>query len=591
MQYFIKAKVCEAQKNYLGAIVALRSAADLDTTSPTIYTQLALDYRQIGDERMAMLFAREGLELDPGRTQLRRLLIQLLERSGNHAAAVEELEELLRREPDNWRHYRHLAYLYLETEQAERITPLFKRVLERDDAPVEVRIDIASVFSRIGQHARAERIYIQILEEHPDVEDAWLGLAELHLSQGKREQAISCYRQAAQMLTESSAVFYYLARLLVTPHDLEEILETEDPRFLYRLGLAFSEAGAYDQAAVVFQHIVGLQPTNVEGWLDLARYYIYMKDYDQAGGILAQAAGAMPDSSSIYLFWGTAMEQAGRFAEAIDVYRRGLQHLPEERPLYLYWGIALEQQERWEEAIDVYRQALQLEPPDPELHVRWGIVLAQQEKWEQAMAQYQQAVALDSLRTDALLHWGIALEQQERWEEAIEKLSRAAELDEADPHVLFYLGACFEQASRQLDDEGYFARAVEAFERLLELDPDDAYTLNYLGYMYADKGVNLEEAVALLSKAVALEPDNSAFLDSMGWAYFRLGELDQAEGYLNKALQALEEEYEAEEKAVIFDHAGDIAQALGKTSQAREHWQKVLQLTPDNEAVKHKLSP
>ena len=131
---------------------------------------------------------------------------------------------------------------------------------------------------------------------------------------------------------------------------------------------------------------------------------------------------------------------------------------------------------------------------------------------------------------------------------------------------------------------------METFENLLQIDPEDPYALNYLGYMYADKGTHLQEAVELLSRAIVLDPENSAFLDSMGWAYFRLGDLEQAEEYLNRALAFLGEN-EVDEQAVIFEHAGDIANALGKDKEARMHWRKVLELTPENKEVRLKLVP
>ena len=587
MQYFIKAKVFEAQHNYLGAIVALRSAADLDPTSPTIYARLAYNYQRIDDPHMAVHFALKGLALDGSQAQLRRLLIRILESEGEREAAIDHIEELLRYEPDNWPLYRHLAYLYFESGQTEQIVSLFKEVLAQEHVPPEVEVDIASIFSRIGQQKEAEHIYHRVLAADPTVEDAWLGLAELKLSQGYRHEAIAIYREAAGHLPDSS-VPYHLARLMVTEHDLEEILAEEGAEVLYHLGTALSEAGKYDQATLVFKRIVEMQPQTVEQWTDLARYYIYLEDYDSATAVLSQAAEVMPDSTEIYLYWGTALESTERYDEAISVYQRGLEYLPDAVEIYLYWGLALEQQDAWAEAIDVYRQALAVSPGEAALHVRWGFSLGRQEQWEAALAQYETATSLDSAYSPAFLYWGIALEELERWEEALEKLNQAVVLANNKSRVLFYLGSCYEQASRKLDRDEYFDRAVETFQRLLETEPNDAYALNYLGYMYADKGIRLTEAVALLEKAIALEPDNSAFLDSIGWAYFRLGELAQAEHYLQQALEHIDE-VDPEEQAVIFDHAGDIASSLGKTDEARTHWQKVLELEPDNEEVRRKL--
>ena len=589
MQYFVKAKVFEAQHNYLGAIVALRSAADLDPTSPTIYARLAYNYQRIDDAHMAAHFARQGLALDGSQVRLRRLLIRILEHEGDHEAAIGHIEELLRYEPDNWPLYRHLAYLYFETGQTERVAPLFKEVLAQEQVPPEVEVDIAGIFSRIGRQKEAERIYRRVLAADPVVEDAWLGLAELKLAQEDRPQAIAIYREAAGHLPDSS-VPYHLARLMVSEHDLAEILVEEGAEVLYHLGVALSEAGKYDQATLVFKRIVEMQPQTVEQWTDLVRYYIYLEDYDSATAVLSQAAEAMPDSSEIYLYWGTALESTGRYDEAIAAYQRGLEHLPDAVELYLYWGLALEQQDAWQEAIGVYSQALAVSPGHADLHVRWGISLGRQGQWEDALGQYETATALDSAYSPAFLHWGIALEELERWEAALEKLTQAVALASDKGHPLFYLGSCYEQASRKLGRDEYFDRAVETFQRLLELDPNDAYALNYLGYMYADKGMRLPEAVALLEKAIALEPNNSAFLDSMGWAYFRLGELAQAEHYLQQALELMDEG-DPEEQAVIFDHAGDIARALGKTDEAHTHWQKVLELAPDNEEVRRKLLP
>ena len=589
MQYFVKAKVFEAQHNYLGAIVALRNAADLDPTSPTIYARLAYNYQRIDDAHMAAHFARKGLALDGSQVRLLRLLIRILESEGDYESAINRIKELLHYEPDNWPLYRHLAYLYFEMGQTERIAPLFNEVLAQEQVPVAVEVDIAGIFSRIDHQKEAELIYLRILAAAPTVEDAWLGLAELKLAQGHRHEAIAIYREAAGHLPDSS-VPYHLARLMVTEHDLEEILAEEGAEVLYHLGTALSESGKYDQATLVFKRIVEMQPQTVEQWTDLARYYIYLEEYDDATDVLSQAAEAMPDSSEIYLYWGTALESTGRYDEAIAVYQRGLQHLPDAVEIYLYWGLALEQQDAWAEAIDVYRQALAVSPGEAALHVRWGISLGRQGQWEAALDQYETAASLDSAYSPTFLYWGIALEELERWEAALEKLNQAVALANDKSRVLFYLGSCYEQASRKLDRNEYFDHAIETFQRLLETEPNDAYALNYLGYMYADKGIRLTEAVALLEKAIALEPDNSAFLDSIGWAYFRLGELAQAEHYLQQALEHINE-VNPEEQAVIFDHAGDIASSLGKTDEAHTHWQKVLELEPDNEEVRRKLLP
>jgi tetratricopeptide (TPR) repeat protein len=603
MQYFLQAKVYESQRNYLGAIVALRSAADLDPSSPTIFAQLARNYERIpgwrigpdgdtawvtGDLAMAIVFARKALDLGGEQTELRYHMIRWLESTGHHRAAANELEELLTYEADNWALYSHLARVLLETGQKKRLETLFEDLLSRGDTPTEVRVNVAYIFSRRGETEQAKAVFEDVLSADPTVEDAWIGLAELELSTGNRERAIELYRQATRILPEGSLVHYELARLMVTPYDLAVLLAEEDATFLYRLGGRRIIKKKNHLARAVFERIVGLHPTTADGWLDPARFHLQRGDIAQAVVVLEKATTAMPDSLDLYLFWGTAMERAERYDDAVRAYERGIAQLPREVDLYLYLGFSLEQRELWDEAIQVYRRGLVGAGEDPELYIRLGIVHGRQERWYDAISRYRKAVQADPLNAGAFLYWGIALEKLAQWDGAIEKLARASQLDPEDTSSLFYLGSCLEQAARAREDEGFFSRAVETFKELIHKSPSDAYALNYLGYMYAEKGIHLNEAVDLLERAVSLDPDNGAFFDSLGWAHYQLGELEQAERFLAKALEQMKD-HEEEEQAVIYDHAGDIAHRLGQAEKAAHHWRRALDLVPDDSEVERKL--
>ena len=589
MRYFIRAKVFESQGNFMAAIVALRNAADLDPNSATIFTQLAYNYKRIDDLKMAAHFASAGLELNPSDVKLRRFLVQILERDGAHEEAVAQIEILLTYEKASWPLYRHLAYLYLETGQEERIDKLFESLLKDAATPLEIKVDIASVFMRVGQRERAEAIYASVLSRNPVMEDAWLGWADLKLSQGDRQQAMQIYRNAARQLPDSTLPLYYLARLIVAEPDLEEIIREETPGVLYRLGVVLSDAGKLDLAALLFKRVVNMQPNSVEGWLDLGRYYLFLEDYEQLHSVMQQAVEVMPDSSEIYLFWATAFERGGRFDRATEVYERGVEQIPDSVQLYLYWGLLMEDLDQWEGAIEHYQRALQVLGPNADLHLRWGICLGRLSQWKEAMSRYEAASALDAKHGQVWLHWGIALQQVARWEDAIDKLNAAVPLLPNDYNVLFYLGSCYERASRKLGKEDYFTLAVKTFSKIIEDNPEDAFALNYLGYMYAEKGINLEEAVELLLRAIAIEPNNSAFLDSLGWAYFQLGDLIEAERYLERAIEWLDKEEDGESLAIIYDHAGDIAQAQGRRSDARGHWERALEFDPANTQLIEKL--
>ena len=590
LQYFIQAKVFEAQENHLGAIVALRSAADLDPTSPTIYAQLSSNYDRIEDYRMAVVFGAKALELDPELTALRYRMVRWLEAVGEPEDVAEHMRELIRQDPNNWQLHSHLARVYLETGQERRIDDLFDRLLERPETPVDVRVNVAYVLSRIGRRELAERVFSEVLAEDPTVEDAWLGLGELQVVRGERAAALASLREGARHVPDSSLIMYELARVIETQQDMASIFAHEDAGYLYRLGVALSEMEKYPIAARVFEQIVGQAPNDVDGWLDPVRYYLHVGRIERAEEILADAVTAMPDSLQLYLFWGRALGEAERHEDAIAVYERASEQIPDSLSLYLEWGWNLEQRQLWDAAIEVYRRGIVSAGAAPELYIRWGMVYDRQQRWHEAMARYCKAVETDSTHADGHLHWGVALRNVGQWDAAVERLTRASELvsEERLGIALFYLGSALEQAARERPGHDYFERAVTVFRRLIAHSPDDAYALNYLGYSFAERGIHLDESVDLLTRAIRLEPDNGAFFDSLGWAYYRLGELRQAERYLGKALEQMAD-HEQMEQAVILDHAGDIANALGKQDEATHHWRQALDLTPENEELQKKL--
>jgi Flp pilus assembly protein TadD len=137
---------------------------------------------------------------------------------------------------------------------------------------------------------------------------------------------------------------------------------------------------------------------------------------------------------------------------------------------------------------------------------------------------------------------------------------------------------------------GQLNKRVEAeaeYREVLRLDPNNARALNNLGYSMVERNVKLDEALAIIQKAVDAAPDNSSFLDSLGWAYFKLGRFEEAERYINRALEG------SYKSAAIYEHLGDVYVKQGKRELAVEAWKKALELSkiPDStDRLKAKLS-
>lgn len=153
-----------------------------------------------------------------------------------------------------------------------------------------------------------------------------------------------------------------------------------------------------------------------------------------------------------------------------------------------------------------------------------------------------------------------------------ETLSVLEELTQRHPDSLeahFLLGVARERS-------GAADRAAASFLRVLEINPEHDPTLNYLGYMWADRGEHLERALELVQRAVALDPHNGAYIDSLGWAYYRLGQYPEAREHLERAVQL------APGDPVVYEHLGDVYVALGENGKAAELYRRALQTAADD---------
>ena len=161
--------------------------------------------------------------------------------------------------------------------------------------------------------------------------------------------------------------------------------------------------------------------------------------------------------------------------------------------------------------------------------------------------------------------------QAKRFEAAEQSIQKALDLSpnpEDQEFALFVQGSIYERQKK-------YDQAEETFKKVLSVDPLNASASNYLGYMLADRGVRLEESVKYIQKALELEPDNGAYLDSLGWAYFKMGRYDLAETPLEKAASKIQND------PTIHEHLGNLYLRMGKTAMAQEEWQRALKEWPE----------
>ncbi len=184
-------------------------------------------------------------------------------------------------------------------------------------------------------------------------------------------------------------------------------------------------------------------------------------------------------------------------------------------------------------AIAILTALSESRPEIPMVHVALGDMLRREERFAEATLAYDRAIALFPEEDPS--HWvvyfsrGITYEREDRWPEA-----------EAD------------------------------FRKALELRPDQPQVLNYLGYSMVEMKVNLDEALAMIERAVAAEPQSGYIVDSLGWVLYRLGRYDEALVHMERAVELLPVD------PVVNDHLGDVYWAVGRKREAEFQWHRAL---------------
>lgn len=244
-------------------------------------------------------------------------------------------------------------------------------------------------------------------------------------------------------------------------------------------------------------------------------------------------------------------------------------------PVYLNLARIAEQDKRYDEALQWLDRIDGGEQYLP-ARVRRALVLGRLKRVDEGRKLLAETpVASNDDRRQIVLAEAQLLREAKRYREAFELLAQAL-AQSPDDAALLYDAALAAERLDKLD-------VVEShLRRLIQLQPDHAHAYNALGYTFADRNIRLQEARELIEKALQLAPEDGYILDSMGWVYFRLGDLARARQYLERA-------YKIRPEAEIAAHLGEVLWLQGERDAARRLWREYLKKEPDNETLKSTL--
>lgn len=450
---------------------------------------------------------------------------------------------------------------------------------------------LATVYLSRGRYDEAQSLVAELLAQSDRPADV-LGRAQRAMARAaNREQGFAMLERLAQPYQKNADVRLVLAAgaqaaglSVRAASEARAALELapDSPRAV--LAAAQSLVGADPKAATaLLAQFLARYPASADVRLAYARVLLASGDTAAARKQFAQLVQDSPRNPDLLYSLGVLSAQAKLSADARDYFTRYLALLEtsdaavrDPDTVYLYLAQLAEEEKKYDEALGWLAK---VDDGDSALRarVREAQVMARQGKFEQARAHLQKVQAeSDEERTQLVIAEAQLLREAKRNQEALALLEKALAASPKDPELIYDTA----MAAERLDQ---LERMETLLRQLIAAKPDHAHAYNALGYSLADRNLRLAEARTLIEKAHALAPDDAFILDSMGWVYYRQGDLAKAREYLERA-------YKLRPEAEVAIHLAEVLWAQGDAEGARKLLREVRAQEPDNELLKSTLA-
>jgi tetratricopeptide (TPR) repeat protein len=481
---------------------------------------------------------------------------QILLSTNRTADAEKVLATMLERMPDQ----RGLNFTYAQVlsklGRGDEGTKYLERAVEIDPTFSAAVFQLIDTYTKQENWARAAAVLEPLVAEDPANTDLQRREAYFYLRAGQPEKARATFKAVVAADPKDQRAQFFLAESL---NDLEQYEEADriyrtllektpdDPDVLASYGLSLVGQKKYDQAAATFQHLMKV-PEVTDSYSVLARTQLAMIEL-QRGNYGAAVSGVRD----------------------ILVYR----DKPNAQAINIAFD-ALKREKKYAEAIALLQPIVDKFGNEPFLNARYVEALLRAGDKKRAMDYAMTAAQRGPRNTVGAAE---AFLQAEDYPSAIALLTNVVKTD-SDVDVLYELASAYERS-------GDRAAAEKTFLQILEKNPNHAATLNYLGYMWAERGENLDRSAEMLTRAVGQEPNNGAYLDSLGWVYYQQGKLDLAEKYLTDAARLMPHD------PTVHEHLGDVLLKRGQAQRALDMYKVALTLDPgakDEAKIRSKIA-
>jgi tetratricopeptide (TPR) repeat protein len=581
------------------------------------------------DANKAIDFLKKAFTLDPDSQQIGDELAEIYYQSQRIRDAVTEANSILSRDPDNLAARRLLARIYVRTlgdlsntsgqkDTIAHAIEQYREILRLQPSDDDAALWLARLYRLQNDPAKAEDVLRALLTREPANENGIEQFTQLLLDEGKSQEAVDTLQSGLQR-APTPKLWELLGDAYNQIHDLPKAeaayrqaaeAQPDDLNHRKELAQTLLTEEKFTEALEQYQRLSQMDGDDADNYLRMAEIYRQQKQLDKAEQNILLAKQRAPNSLEVTYYQATIFEDEGRLddsirvlSDAVTAVKTESEFTPSRRRtlaiLYQQLGQLYRETSNYTAAINTFEEMLRLGteedrrarvmimdtyrdardmpkaldaghkaatayPKDRAILTAQALLLGENAQADQAVSQLR--ALLDSSSADFEIQLDIAqvYEESKRWADAEQSIHAAEKLqpDASGKEMTgFLLGAIYERQKK-------FDQAETEFRKVLDANPRNGSTLNYYGYMLADRGIRLDEATEFIKRALADDPNNAAYQDSLGWAYYKQNKLEEAEALLRQAVTRESHD------PTILSHLGDVYAKMGKDSLAEAQWQK-----------------
>lgn len=439
-------------------------------------------------------------------------------KEGKIEEAQKNYEKVISLDPSAIAAYKELVLLYWQKGNKNEALKAAEKINDLGGNNAKNTIFLGNFYLLANQPETARSFWEKTLEIEPDNEMATVYLASYYYSDNKYKESIDYWNKFLEQQPDSSAGYFQLAIVQEKFEMHEEALES-------------------------YNKVVELKPEAKEAYLSKGRIYEKMKKYDLAIKEYERYIEVFPDNFYVLMYLGKCYFEAGDNKKAKSIFLKAKRGLKDDLTPS-YWLAEIHEREMAFNKAATEYEYIYTKEQSVNVLAKLGYYYSLLKEYKKAEQKLQAALKKEPYNYEILYLTALNYMDWEKYGKAVEYLIKTLEIspDFVDGH--FFLGSAY----HKLED---FDKAEASFKKTIELDPKHTRAMNYLGYTYADKNIKLEDAEKLLEKAVMLEPNNGAFIDSLGWLYYRQGKYEEAKILITEAAKMTSD-------PVVYDHLGDI---------------------------------